>query len=139
MKPWVNKSLLTEILRLLIFTVALCSSWQVNDGMLGYVRNTMRATIQKRIRALEFGVIILRAEPSKPCIITSALTSQPMATTFSSAHRLYVKSLYKRYLTNALDWSINRDVWRWQAMQIRAEFEKNRCVVDSPTWSILFC
>ena len=56
-------------------------------------------------------------------------SSQPMATaasTFSSAHRLYVKSLYKRYLTNALDWTINRDVWRWQAMQIRAEFEKNR-------------
>lgn len=55
----------------------------------------------------------------------------PMATAasrsaFSSAHRLYVKSLYKRYLTNALDWTINRDIWRWQAMQIRAEFEKNR-------------
>ena len=48
--------------------------------------------------------------------------------TFSSAHRLYVKSLYKRYLTNALDWSIRRDIWRGQAMQIRAEFEKNRCV-----------
>ena len=53
----------------------------------------------------------------------------PMATTastFSSAHRLYVKSLYKRYLTNALDWTIRRDIWRGQAMQIRAEFEKNR-------------
>ena len=65
-------------------------------------------------------------------IITSAFTSQPMATavsTFSSAHRLYVKSLYKRYLTNALDWTINRDIWRWQAMQIRAEFERNRSVV----------
>ena len=48
--------------------------------------------------------------------------------TFSSAHRLYVKSLYKRYLTNALDWTIRRDIWRGQAMQIRAEFERNRCV-----------
>jgi hypothetical protein len=52
------------------------------------------------------------------------------ASTFSSAHRLYVKSLYRRYLTNALDWTINRDIWRWQAMQIRAEFEKNRNVHD---------
>jgi len=50
--------------------------------------------------------------------------------TFSSAHRLYVKSLYKRYLTNTLDWTINRDAWRWQAIQIRAEFEKNRNVHD---------
>ncbi|KAF8806324.1 LNS2-domain-containing protein [Phlegmacium glaucopus] len=52
------------------------------------------------------------------------------ASTFSSAHRLYVKSLYKRYLTNALDWTIRRDIWRGQAMQIRAEFEKNRNVHD---------
>ena len=48
------------------------------------------------------------------------------ATAFSSAHRLYVKSLYRRYLKNALDWTIRRDVWRGQAMQIRAEFEANR-------------
>jgi hypothetical protein len=60
-------------------------------------------------------------------IITSALhPTMSAATKFSSAHRIYVKSLYKRYLTNALDWTINRDVWRWHAMQIRAEFEKNR-------------
>ena len=39
-----------------------------------------------------------------------------------------MKSLYKRYLTNALDWTIRRDIWRGQAMQIRAEFEKNRWV-----------
>lgn len=47
-------------------------------------------------------------------------------TAFSSAHRIYVKSLYKRYLTNSLDWCINRPLWREQAMLIRAEFEKNR-------------
>jgi hypothetical protein len=51
--------------------------------------------------------------------------------TFSSAHRIYVKSLYKRYLTNALDWTVRRDLWRAQAMQIRAEFEQNRCVAAS--------
>lgn len=47
---------------------------------------------------------------------------------FSSAHRLYVKSLYKRYLTNSLDWCINRPLWREQALLIRADFEKNRYV-----------
>ncbi|TFK64058.1 hypothetical protein BDN72DRAFT_901894 [Pluteus cervinus] len=50
--------------------------------------------------------------------------------TFSSAHRIYVKSLYKRYLTNSLDWTVRRDLWRAQAMEIRAEFEKNRNVHD---------
>ncbi|KAJ3569094.1 hypothetical protein NP233_g5281 [Leucocoprinus birnbaumii] len=51
-------------------------------------------------------------------------------TAFSSAHRIYVKSLYKRYLTNSLDWTINRPLWREQALLIRAEFEKNRDVSD---------
>jgi NADH dehydrogenase (ubiquinone) 1 beta subcomplex subunit 9 len=41
-------------------------------------------------------------------------------------HRLYVKSLYKRYLTNALNWYIRRDLWRNKAIEIRAEFERNR-------------
>ncbi|ESK95126.1 hypothetical nadh-ubiquinone oxidoreductase complex i subunit [Moniliophthora roreri MCA 2997] len=49
---------------------------------------------------------------------------------FSSAHRFYVKSLYKRYLTNALDWTVNRDLWRKEALLIRAEFERNRHVQD---------
>jgi hypothetical protein len=42
--------------------------------------------------------------------------------------RLYVKSLYRRYLTNALNWYIRRDLWRQRAIEIRAEFERNRCV-----------
>ena len=45
---------------------------------------------------------------------------------FSAAHRFYVKSLYKRMLKNELDWMINRQEWRWKALQIRAEFERNR-------------
>lgn len=45
---------------------------------------------------------------------------------FSAAHRFYVKSLYKRFLKNELDWTINRSLWRWKAMKIRAEFESNR-------------
>jgi hypothetical protein len=43
-------------------------------------------------------------------------------------NRLYVKSLYKRYLTNALNWYIRRDLWRNKAIEIRADFERNRCV-----------
>ncbi len=64
------------------------------------------------------------------CITAAALASSTTttmsATAFSSAHRLYVKSLYRRYLKNTLDWTIRRDVWRAQAMQIRADFEANR-------------
>ncbi|TFK43796.1 hypothetical protein BDQ12DRAFT_675560 [Crucibulum laeve] len=56
---------------------------------------------------------------------------------FSSAHRLYVKSLYKRYLTNALDWTVRRDLWRPQALQIRAEFERNRNVHDPRALAII--
>jgi hypothetical protein len=44
-------------------------------------------------------------------------------------YRLYVKSLYKRYLTNALNWYIRRDLWREKAIEIRAEFERNRWVL----------
>lgn len=47
-------------------------------------------------------------------------------TPFSVAHRSYVKSLYRRYLKNSLDWCIRRDVWRDRAIEIRAEFERNR-------------
>ncbi|KAF7352451.1 hypothetical protein MVEN_01209900 [Mycena venus] len=55
----------------------------------------------------------------------------PSATnTFASAHRQYVQSLYKRRLKNSLDWTIRRDVWRAKAMEIRAEFERNRDVKD---------
>ena len=52
-----------------------------------------------------------------------------MSASFSSAHRFYVKSLYKRYLKNELDWCIRRDVWRRKALEIRAEFESNRLVI----------
>ena len=52
-----------------------------------------------------------------------------MSSPFSSAHRLYVKSLYKRFLKNELDWIIRRDIWRAKALEIRAEFEKNRSVL----------
>jgi NADH dehydrogenase (ubiquinone) 1 beta subcomplex subunit 9 len=56
---------------------------------------------------------------------------------FSAAHRLYVKSLYKRYLTNALDWTVRRDLWRAQALLIRAEFERNRNVHDPRALAVI--
>ncbi|TDL29863.1 NDUFB9, NADH-ubiquinone oxidoreductase [Rickenella mellea] len=56
---------------------------------------------------------------------------------FTSAHRLYVKSLYKRYLKNSLDWTIQRNLWRWKAVQIRAEFERNRNVHDPRALAII--
>ncbi|EJD01521.1 uncharacterized protein FOMMEDRAFT_21901 [Fomitiporia mediterranea MF3/22] len=61
--------------------------------------------------------------------MSSSLASQAVSP-FSAAHRFYVKSLYKRYLKNELDWTINRQLWRWKAMKIRAEFERNRNVHD---------
>jgi NADH dehydrogenase (ubiquinone) 1 beta subcomplex subunit 9 len=54
-----------------------------------------------------------------------------MSTSFSSAHRLYVKSLYRRMLKNELDWVVRRDIWRGRAMMIRAEFERNRSVAEN--------
>ncbi|KIJ57010.1 hypothetical protein M422DRAFT_23133 [Sphaerobolus stellatus SS14] len=57
---------------------------------------------------------------------------------FSRAHRLYVKSLYKRYLTNSLNWTIRRDLWRPRALEIRAEFEKYRHVSDPRALAALF-
>lgn len=54
----------------------------------------------------------------------------PPVSPFTAANRLYVKSLYRRKLKNALDWTIRRDLWRPQALLIRAEFERNRNVSD---------
>lgn len=48
------------------------------------------------------------------------------AAPFTAAHRSYVKSLYKRYLKNELDWVVRRDIWRHRAMGIRADFERHR-------------
>ncbi|CAD6569909.1 MAG: hypothetical protein TREMPRED_005503 [Tremellales sp. Tagirdzhanova-0007] len=56
--------------------------------------------------------------------------SNAVSTTYSTAHRLYVKSLYKRMLVNELNWQIRRDLWRQRAIQIRAEFERNKDIND---------
>lgn len=57
---------------------------------------------------------------------------------FSAAHRLYVKSLYKRVLNNSLNWTIRRDLWRPRALEIRAEFERHRHVTDPRALVALF-
>ncbi|CAL1700447.1 unnamed protein product [Somion occarium] len=49
---------------------------------------------------------------------------------FTKAHTSYVKSLYRRYLNNELNWVVRRDLWRPRALAIRAEFERNRNVHD---------
>lgn len=55
---------------------------------------------------------------------------QAAPTPFSVAHKTYVMSLYRRYLRNSLDWCIRRDVWRDRAIEIRAEFERNRHIAN---------
>ncbi|KAH7907500.1 NDUFB9, NADH-ubiquinone oxidoreductase, partial [Hygrophoropsis aurantiaca] len=60
------------------------------------------------------------------------------ASPFSSAHRLYVKSLYRRMLKNELDWVVRRDIWRGRAQLIRAEFERNRDVHEPRALAQLF-
>lgn len=51
---------------------------------------------------------------------------------FSAAHRRYVKSLYKRMLENERNWVVRYDFWRARARVVRAEFERNRSVVEHP-------
>lgn len=68
-------------------------------------------------------ITLCREHPQAPSSLTI------MSTPFSSAHRLYVKSLYRRMLKNELDWVVRRDIWRGRAMMIRAEFERNRSVL----------
>ncbi|KAG0702450.1 NDUFB9, NADH-ubiquinone oxidoreductase [Suillus ampliporus] len=55
-----------------------------------------------------------------------------MSTSFSSAHRLYVKSLYRRMLKNELDWVVRRDIWRGP------EFERNRDVNEPRALAQIF-
>jgi NADH dehydrogenase (ubiquinone) 1 beta subcomplex subunit 9 len=56
------------------------------------------------------------------------MSSAPVS--FQTAHRLYVKSLYKRSLKLSLDWYIRRDLWRQKALDIRRQFELNKHVTS---------
>ncbi|SAM85464.1 related to NADH2 dehydrogenase (ubiquinone) chain CI-B22 [Ustilago bromivora] len=65
-------------------------------------------------------------------------SSTATASTFSQAHKSYVKSLYRRYLKNSLDWCIRRDVWRDRAIEIRVEFERHRNIRNPRELANLF-
>ncbi|ORX99266.1 hypothetical protein K493DRAFT_279790 [Basidiobolus meristosporus CBS 931.73] len=45
-------------------------------------------------------------------------------------HTIRVARLYKRCLKLSLDWTIRRDVWRVQALEIRRLFDANRNVTN---------
>lgn len=62
-------------------------------------------------------------------------TTATVTRSFSDAHRLYVKSLYRRYLVNTLNWAVRRDLWREKALEVRAEFERHR-LVSHNTWHL---
>nr|CDI55574.1 conserved hypothetical protein [Melanopsichium pennsylvanicum 4] len=64
--------------------------------------------------------------------------SKSTASAFSQAHKSYVKSLYRRYLKNSLDWCVRRDVWRDRAIEIRVEFERHRNVRNPRELANLF-
>nr|CAG8446634.1 15911_t:CDS:2 [Entrophospora candida]CAG8449309.1 143_t:CDS:2 [Entrophospora candida] len=57
---------------------------------------------------------------------------------YSLAHRRYVTSLYKRSLKLALDWYVERRLWRPVALEIRAKFEANRNVSSTKQLKEIF-
>lgn len=65
-----------------------------------------------------------------PTLLLRNVSTQQVPTPFSAAHKSYVQSLYRRYLKNSLDWCIRRDIWRDRAIEIRAEFERNRHIAN---------
>ncbi|KAK9452225.1 uncharacterized protein V1518DRAFT_436564 [Limtongia smithiae] len=42
----------------------------------------------------------------------------------------HVASIYRRALRLSLNWTIRRDIWRQQALAIRAQFDANKGVTD---------
>lgn len=58
----------------------------------------------------------------------NATATMSVPSPFTIAHRKYVQGLYRRMLSNELNWTISREAWRGRALAIRAEFERNRCV-----------
>ncbi|EJU06569.1 hypothetical protein DACRYDRAFT_103515 [Dacryopinax primogenitus] len=59
------------------------------------------------------------------------------ASAYAAAHRLRVKTLYKAMLKDSLDWTIQRDLWRTKAIEIRAMFERNMKIQDPRRVEIL--
>ncbi|RMZ79579.1 hypothetical protein DV737_g3302, partial [Chaetothyriales sp. CBS 132003] len=55
-----------------------------------------------------------------------------------TTHVKAVRSLYRRSLRLALDWAVQRNLWRGQAVYIRSLFDANRNVHDPRRQRILF-
>ncbi|PWZ01839.1 hypothetical protein BCV70DRAFT_215278 [Testicularia cyperi] len=71
-------------------------------------------------------------------LLRNVSSTSRSTSSFSAAHTAYVKSLYRRYLKNSLDWCIRRDVWRDRAIEIRVEFERHRNVRNPRELASLF-
>ena len=84
--------------------------------------SAIRKKMERRSSARMFNALWSTSFTTTGHTTTNAMSVSP----FSSAHRLYVKSLYRRMLKNELDWIVRRDLWRAKAQQIRADFEANR-------------
>lgn len=48
----------------------------------------------------------------------------------ANLHPLLLSSLYRRSLKLALDWTVNRYLWRGQALYLRGLFEANKHVTQ---------
>ncbi|CAO1626870.1 unnamed protein product [Jaminaea pallidilutea] len=100
------------------------------------MRSTNILRLSRSAARFEAEIPIGKATPkvspvSQPQTSSAASTASSSSATasgspFTSAHRSYVKSLYKRTLKNELDWIVRRDIWRDRAIEVRAEFERNR-------------
>jgi len=55
-----------------------------------------------------------------------------------SPHVKAVRDLYRRSLKLALDWAVQRNLWRGQAVYIRSLFDANRKITDHRQQRILF-
>ncbi|KIW61124.1 hypothetical protein PV05_01282 [Exophiala xenobiotica] len=55
-----------------------------------------------------------------------------------SPHVKAVRSLYRRSLKLALDWAVQRSLWRGQAVYIRTLFDANKTITDPRHQRILF-
>lgn len=106
------------------------------------MRSTNILRLSRSAARFEAEIPIGKATPkvspvSEPQTSSAASTASSSSATaggspFTSAHRSYVKSLYKRTLKNELDWIVRRDVWRDRAIEVRAEvsgFERAQCAL----------
>lgn len=106
------------------------------------MRSTNILRLSRSAARFEAEIPIGKATPkvspvSQPQTSSASSTASSSSATaggspFTSAHRSYVKSLYKRTLKNELDWIVRRDIWRDRAIEVRAEvseFQRAQCAL----------